>query len=42
MTNILVYDADAEKLTEVADNHDLSVADLVEVLMDYVPELEFD
>lgn len=34
MTNILVYDADAERIKELAKSYGVSVADFVEALVD--------
>ena len=42
MTNILVYDIEAEELEKIADANDISVADIVEMLMAYAEEMKKD
>ena len=42
MTNILVYDIEAEELEKIADANDISVADVVEMLMAYAEEMKKD
>ena len=42
MTKILVYDVEAEDLEKIADANDISVADIVEMLMDYAEEMKKD
>ena len=39
MTKILVYDIEAEELEKIADVNDISVADVVEMLMSYAEEM---
>lgn len=40
MTNILVYDVEAKQLEETAEKHDMTVAELVEMLCEYLEEVE--
>ena len=42
MTNILVYDIEAEELTKIADANDTTVAEVVEMLMAYAEEMKKD
>lgn len=42
MTKILVYDIEAEELEKIADANDISVADVVEMLMAYAEEMRRD
>lgn len=42
MTKILVYDVEAEDLEKIADTNDISVADVVEMLMAYAEEMRKD
>lgn len=42
MTNITVYDIEAEQLHKMADVNDTSVAEIVEMLMDYVEDMKRD
>lgn len=42
MTKILVYDVEAEDLEKIADTNDISVADVVEMLMAYAEEMKKD
>ena len=39
MTKILVYDVEAEELEKIADANDTTVAEVVEMLMEYVEEM---
>lgn len=38
MTNIRIYDTDYELLDKIAENNDMDIADVVELLVDYVDE----
>ena len=40
MTNILVYDIEANELEKIADANDTTVAEVVEMLMEYVEEMK--
>ena len=40
MTKILVYDVDAEALEKIADANDTTVAEVVEMLMEYAEEMK--
>ena len=40
MKHILVYDIESDELEAIADDNDMSVADIIEMLMDYVPEMK--
>lgn len=40
MTKILVYDIEAEALEEIADANDTTVAEVVEMLMEYAEEMK--
>jgi hypothetical protein len=42
MTNITVYDIEAEQLHKIADANDTTVAEIVEMLMDYAEEMKRD
>lgn len=42
MTKILVYDVEAEDLEKIADANDISVAEVVEMLMAYAEEMKKD
>ena len=42
MTNITVYDIEAEQLEKIADANDTTVAEVVESLMQYVEEMKKD
>ena len=42
MTKVLVYDIEAEDLEKIADTNDISVADVVEMLMAYAEEMKKD
>jgi hypothetical protein len=42
MTKILVYDVEAEELEKIADANDISVADVIEMLMVYAEEMKKD
>ena len=42
MTKILVYDVEAEDLEKIADVNDISVAEVVEMLMAYAEEMKRD
>lgn len=39
MTNILIYDIEAEELEKIADANDTTVAEVVEMLMEYAEEM---
>ena len=39
MTTITVYDIEAEELHKIADANDTTVAEVVEMLMEYTPEM---
>ena len=39
MTKILVYDVEAEELEKIADANDTTVAEVVEMLMEYAEEM---
>ena len=39
MTKILVYDIEAEELEKIADANDTSIAEVVEMLMEYAEEM---
>lgn len=39
MTKILVYDIEAEALEKIADANDTTVAEVVEMLMEYVEDM---
>ena len=40
MTTILVYDTEAEALEQIAEENELPVAEIVEMLMDYVDDMK--
>ena len=40
MTNILVYDDTAEKLEEISDKNDMTVAEIIDALMDFIDEIQ--
>lgn len=40
MTNISVYTSTAEELEKLAEDNDLSIAEVVDALMDFVDELD--
>ena len=40
MTTITVYDIEAEELHKIADVNDTTVAEVVEMLMDYAEEMK--
>lgn len=42
MTKITVYDIEAEELEKIADVNDTTVAEVIEMLMDYVEEMKKD
>ena len=42
MTKITVYDIEAEDLHEIADANDITVAEVVEMLMAYAEEMKKD
>lgn len=42
MMNITVYDIEAEQLEKIADANDTTVAEIVEMLMDYAEEMKKD
>lgn len=42
MTSITVYDIEAKELERIADTNDTTVAEVVEMLMDYVNEMKKD
>ena len=42
MTSIRIYDVEADKIENIAYDNDLTVADIVEMLMDYVDEMKED
>ena len=42
MTKILVYDIEAEELDKIADANDITVAEVVEMLMAYAEEMRKD
>ena len=42
MTKVLVYDVEAEDLEKIADANDISVAEVVEMLMSYAEEMKKD
>lgn len=39
MTNITIYDDTAEKLEEIAERQDTTVAELIDALMDFIDEI---
>jgi hypothetical protein len=40
MKNILVYDIEADELEKIADANDTTVAEVVEMLMEYAEEMK--
>ena len=40
MTNVMVYDIDAEELEKIADTNDMTVAEVVEMLIDYAEDMK--
>lgn len=42
MMNIAVYDIEAEQLEKIADANDTTVAEVIEMLMDYAEEMKKD
>ena len=40
MTNISIYDVEAEQLEKIADANDTTVAEVVEMLCEYVEEMK--
>ena len=40
MTNITVYDIEAEQLDKIADANDTTIAEIVEMLMEYAEEMK--
>ena len=42
MMSITVYDIEAEQLEKIADANDTTVAEIVEMLMDYAEEMKKD
>ena len=40
MTNILVYDTDAEVLESMAEANDMTTADMIDMLMEYLEEMK--
>lgn len=42
MTNITVYDMEAEMLEKIADVNNTTVAEIVEMLMEYAEEMKVD
>lgn len=40
MTKVLVYDIEAEELEKIADANDTTIAEVVEMLMEYVEEMK--
>lgn len=42
MKQITVYDIEANELEKIADVNDTSVAEVVEMLMDYIEEMKRD
>ena len=42
MTKILVYDIEAEELEKIADVNDMTIADVVEMLIAYAEEMRRD
>lgn len=39
MTNITVYDTEAKALEEIADRNDMTVAEIVEMLIEYADDM---
>lgn len=42
MTTIKVYDIEAEELEKIADANDTTIAEVVEMLMEYADEMKRD
>lgn len=42
MTNIFVYDIEAEEIEKIADVNNMTIADVMEMLMDYAEEMRKD
>lgn len=42
MTNITVYDTEAEAIERICEDNDVTEAELIEMLMDYVDEVKAD
>lgn len=42
MTNILVYDIEAKEIEKIADVNNMTIADVMELLMDYAEEMRKD
>lgn len=42
MKQITVYDIEADELEKIADVNDTSIAEVIEMLMDYVEEMKKD
>ena len=42
MTKIMSYDYEANKLEEIAEVNDITVAEVISMLMDYVDEMKKD
>ena len=42
MQKILVYDIEAEELEKIADANDTTVAEIIEMLMEYAEEMKKD
>ena len=42
MTNITVYDIEAKELEKIADANDTTIAEVVEMLMEYADEMKRD
>jgi hypothetical protein len=42
MMNITVYDIEAEQLEKIADANNTTVAEVIEMLMDYAEEMKKD
>ncbi len=42
MTKILVYDIEASELEKIADANDTTIAEVVEMLMEYAEEMKRD
>lgn len=42
MINILVYDIEAEEIEKIADVNNMTIADVMEMLMDYAEEMRKD
>ena len=42
MTNITIYDTEAQALEQMAERNDMTVAELVEMLMEYADDMKSD